>query len=167
MMCVTHHQTQAHTCFLLLAIPCPALDVTAPRPARARASIQADWERGQQGLWGVAGHSFRTTGCCPNTRSTHGSGCRAPPREGQDPSWAPPPLQRRSLLTGPQGILEEITQPTQREGEGLVSIAVPPTPWVDCLQLEPEPWEDTKALPSPPLFRRPPADLATFLCFKP
>lgn len=89
------------------------------------------------------------------------------PQRRPRPQLGTAPLAKKvPLFTGPRGRLEEIIQPTHREGEGLVSVAVPPTPWVDCLQPESEPWENTKALPSPP-FLPPPADLATFLCFKP
>lgn len=134
-MCVTHHQTPRHTpafcCWPFLAQPWMS---PPPRPSRARGlhNRQMGGRRGS-----LAGPLRSGRRLVPDYRllSQHSQHTwervLCPPQRRPRSQLGTAPLQKRSLLTGPQGILEEITQPTRREGEGLVSIAVPPTPWVD------------------------------------
>lgn len=113
---VTHHQTPRHTpafyCWPFLAQPWMS---PSPRPSRARVLHNR-----QMGSLSRASEEWQGTGsrlqtAVPTLTAHTGVGAVPTPGKAKTPGGRQPPLQRRSLFTGPRGILEEIIQPTHRK----------------------------------------------------
>lgn len=135
--------TQAQTCFLLLAIPCPALDVTASKTIGGGGPLRG---RGRGGPLGAFQEAV------PPARSTHR---RVPCPPNVEHGWELPPGRPAKRAHPGIRISKESTAPPPGEEKAGLA-AVPPTPGRPVG--EPGPPEDA---------RGPPADPVTRLCFKP